>query len=194
MREQFKLISLLILISVFPFTSWALPNSKLERFFITEGNFFVLLSNPQRIVTPVENDISVVTDFSYFTYLSEFDIAYTVSYSNWQKYKENERKKYGRNIFSVEEDLNTTIDGIFYNMKHKIGKTIKTNWGKDIRYKNFPGKDVEFEFYSNDLKYIVKSRAYIIDDQSYTLTIVFPAKNIDMTQYENFLNSFELRN
>ena len=165
----------------------------LDKTFIKEGRFYVLLFNPQRIVTPIENKYSRVIDYSYMSYFQSFDIAYTASYSDWRVAKRREKEKYGFTLSTVEKDLKSTVDGMFYSLKQRVGNSVKINWVKDIKYNNFPGKEVEFEFYSAHEKYLVKCRFYIVNHQTYSLTNVFPQKYIGLTQFQKFLNSFEIK-
>lgn len=183
----------LMLFLILPIESEAFSRIALNKTFITEGNFYVLLYNPQRLVTPIENKYSKVTDYSYMSYFQSFDIAYTASYSDWKAVKQREREKYGFTLSTVEQDLKTTVDGMFYSLKQRIGNTVKINWIKDIKYRSYPGKEAEFEFYSTNEIYFVKCRFYIINDQTYSLTNVFPKKYIGISGFQNFLDSFELK-
>lgn len=165
----------------------------LNKTFIKEGNFYVLLFEPQKIVTPIENKHSRITDVSYLSYFQAFDIAYTASYSDWKAAKTREKRKYGFALSTIDQDLNTTVDGMLYSIKQRVGDSAKINWVKDIKYKKFPGKEAEFEFYYANDMYLVKCRFYIIDHKTYTLSNVFPKKHIEITQFQNFLDSFELK-
>lgn len=170
----------------------AMPQIALEKTYIKEGNFSVLLYHPEKIVTPIENTLYKVTDYSYMSYFKSFDIAYTVSYSDWRQAKNAILKKHGVAFTTTAEDLKTTVDGMLHTFKVRLGTSVKINWIKDISYKTYPGKEVEYEFISGNDKYSVKFRSYIINDQTYVLYNVFPIKYIELTQYKAFLDSFKL--
>lgn len=189
----FSLLFLLLLLILQIKEAHSFSQIGLDRTFIKEGGFYVLLFNPQRIVTPIENEYARIVDYSYMSYFQSFDIAYTASYSDWRVAKGREIEKDGYTLNTVDDDLKSMVEGMLYSLKQRVGNSVKNNWVKDISYKKFPGKEVEFEFYSANEKYLVKFRCYIVNHQTYTLTNVFPQKYIGLTQFQNFLNSFEIK-
>lgn len=179
--------SIIIILSVTE-KLYCLVHISLEKFFIKEGNFYVHLSEPQRVVTPFENSIGKVKTYSYQTYIQAFDIFYGVQYTDWRKYNKNLSWE-----VTPEEKLKDSIDGLRYMWKSRLKTNINLISQKTISYKSFPGKEVELEFFSNKEKYSIKLRLYIIDEQEYLLFSIFPDKFIEMTKYKSFLSSFELK-
>jgi len=160
----------------------------LEKYFIKEGKFYVLLSEPQRIVTPFESSIGKVTTYSYQTYIPAFDIFYGAQYTDWREHHKNLSWK-----VTTNDMLRDSINGLKYTWKARLKTNINLTYQKNISYKLYPGKEVAFNFYSNELKYLIKVKVYIIDQQEYLLLNIFPEKFIGLTKYKTFLNSFELK-
>jgi hypothetical protein len=165
----------------------------LNKYFIPEGNFSVLLFEPQRVVTPLENDLVKITEYSYQSYFQAFDILYTANYVDWTEMKASQKRKYGITFQGVQEDLNDSVEGLKYIIEKRSGIKITKTHEEDILYKQFPGKSAEFVFQNGNTKYYIKYRVYIINDKEYSLQCIFPSQFKRYSQYENFFNSFDLK-
>ena len=104
----------------------------LEKYFIKEGKFYVLLSEPQRIVTPLENSIGKVTTYSYQTYIPAFDIFYGAQYTEWREH----HKKLSWKV-TTNDMLRDSINGLRYTWKARLKTNINLTYQKDISYKSY---------------------------------------------------------
>ena len=179
----------LLIISIFiTQTAFGLVKIGLDRYFIPEGNFSVLLFEPKKVVTPTENRIGRVTAYSYQSYFPAFDVFYSAQYTDWSEYKKKLR-------FSTNTDemFKTSIDGLMYTWQYRLNTKVSIGYKKEINYKAYPGKEIEYFFDSTGERYKAMVRIYIIENQEYMLICIFPEKYVGITQYQRFLNSFEVK-
>lgn len=165
---------------------------QLQKTHITEGNFFVNLSNPQRKETPIKYYDKNLFNYEYTTYFQKYDIVYIANYFDGSYIKNAEKKENGFTFTTDKDDLNMCIESTRVFLQQKFGESVKLNWARNILYDKFPGKEVEYQFYAGSEKYKYKVRFYVVNHQTYSVHCIFPEKYEEISQYETFLNSFNL--
>ena len=192
-------ISLFSLILFFGFT----PNvsceegisdflSKLEKTHIKEGDFSVLLFEPEKILSQVENNTGkTVNKYSFVSNCFEYNVCFKAIFTDWTQVKADELMQYGKQQ-SAEEELKGCLKRFHTNFEKLLNQEIKLDYKIPIEYKGYPGNEVRFSFAVEEEKYIATARVYMIDHRSYKLITVFPDKYSKNVSTYKFFNSFAI--
>ena len=160
----------------------------LEKTYIPEGRFYILMSKPKRIVKTVDYLGDQNQVYSYFSIFPNLGISYITTYENIGHLVE----KYP-SILNDKNILENAIAGIEYVLKSKYGDGFIRDYMKPLKYRNKIVWELRYSFIVNSTMYNAIYNIHLIHNEPYLLGCYFPVKYQKISQYRLFLDSFELK-
>jgi hypothetical protein len=168
----------------------------LEPTWMPEGNFSVLLYNPQRHELPIREEDSgiTLTTYSYRTYFPGVDVSYEADFLDWTESKEYEIKKFGFIVTDSAAAIDSSVLGAKTTLEQQLQVPIHIVYSQEKAYKNYPGREVLFEFnvVGSGTKYRTWYRTCQIGYKEYWQFVTYPVRHEQIVRPKTFLDSFQL--